>query len=485
MEDEEKKGIESKIARFLPSVEKPTYRQSFNAKLKWTGIALLAYLVLSYITVYGHTPSSQLEATLTLQTLLGAKFGTLMTLGIGPIVTAGIILQLLVGSKIINWSLTEPEGRKKFDTWNKFLAIILCFAEGVLYVLAGAVQVTGGIGLMIFVVLQLAVGGIIVILLDEIVSKWGFGSGISLFIAVGVANQIFIRVLTPFAICQVADVVKGGMKAVPCLPSSGNPPRGLLWDFFISALAGDLQSSLLVLMPLLTTVGVFLIVVFVQNVGIDIPLSFTTLRGFGRSWNLKLLYTSNIPVILATSLIASAQMMGRMGMTQQGNLSCSLLACVDSTGNVVSGVLYYLTSPRNLLGDFISGTLASSEIVRGVTYLISLTTMTTLFSILWINTSGMDAGSVAEQIESIGMQIPGYRSDKRTMEQVLNKYIPSLAVLGGLVIGVLAAFADFVGAIGSGTGILLTVMIIYNYYEQLSAENLDEAHPMIKKFLGE
>jgi preprotein translocase subunit SecY len=97
----------------------------------------------------------------------------------------------------------------------------------------------------------------------------------------------------------------------------------------------------------------------------------------------------------------------------------------------------------------------------------------------------MDSASVAEQIEDIGMQIPGYRSDKRTIEGVLNRYIPPLAVLGGLLIGVLAAFADFTGAIGTGTGILLTVSIVYQYYEQLSAERLEEAHPIVRKILGE
>jgi preprotein translocase subunit SecY len=108
-----------------------------------------------------------------------------------------------------------------------------------------------------------------------------------------------------------------------------------------------------------------------------------------------------------------------------------------------------------------------------------------VFSVFWVSTSGMDAASVAEQLESIGMQIPGYRSDKKSMEAVLNRYIPYLAVLGGLLVGILAATADFLGVIGSGTGMLLTVMILYNYYEQLSAENLEGAHPLVKKILGE
>jgi preprotein translocase subunit SecY len=106
-----------------------------------------------------------------------------------------------------------------------------------------------------------------------------------------------------------------------------------------------------------------------------------------------------------------------------------------------------------------------------------------VFSIFWVSTSGLDSASVAEQLESTGMQIPGYRSDKRTMQAVLEKYIPALALLGGLAVGLLAAFADFTGAIGTGTGILLTVMIVYNIYEELSHQNLEEAHPIIRKFL--
>ncbi|MHA1743661.1 MAG: hypothetical protein ACTSV6_05360 [Candidatus Heimdallarchaeota archaeon] len=109
--------------------------------------------------------------------------------------------------------------------------------------------------------------------------------------------------------------------------------------------------------------------------------------------------------------------------------------------------------------------------------------MATIFSVFWVSTSGMDASSVAKQIESVGMQIPGYRSDARTMEGVLNKYIPSLAVLGGLSVGLLAALANFTGALGTGTGILLTVMIVYNYYEQLSAQPLEDAHPWVRKIL--
>ena len=71
------------------------------------------------------------------------------------------------------------------------------------------------------------------------------------------------------------------------------------------------------------------------------------------------------------------------------------------------------------------------------------------------------------------------------MAEVLNRYIPALAALGGLIVGLLASLADLVGALGTGTGMLLTVMIVYNYYEELRSQRLDEAHPLVRRLFGE
>lgn len=59
---------------------------------------------------------------------------------------------------------------------------------------------------------------------------------------------------------------------------------------------------------------------------------------------------------------------------------------------------------------------------------------------------------------------------RRMHTQVLNRYIPTAAAFGGMCIGALTIIADFLGAIGSGTGILLAVTIIYQYYEMLAKE---------------
>lgn len=472
----------SKLDKFLLTVEKPIYKISLNNKLIWTGMVLAIYLLLSsqvFGHVYGVQPGAGQQFS-SLQILLGSTFGTLMTLGIGPLVTSSIILQLLIGSKIVDWDLSDEETKKKYDTVQKLASIILCFIEAAAFVFGKAVPPQNPTPFNIaIVILQLALGGMIVILLDEIVSKWGIGSGISLFIAAGVANSIFIRLFTPFTISG-------------SLPIAGSPPAGLFWGFVNGLLIKNLNTIVTNALPMISTLVVFLIVIYVQGIGVDIPLTFSSVRGFGRKWSLKLLYTSNIPVILTAALLANFQMFSGMMAKVSPNdpsIKCSLLGCLQATQTggtkAISGIIYYLSAPESLLFDAFQGLLTSKVILRALIYMTFMVGASVTFSVFWVNTSGMDAESVADQITSIGMQIPGYRSSTQIVKQVLNKYIPPLAVLGGATIGLLASFADFTGAVGSGTGILLAVTIIYSFYEQLKNESMEGAHPIVRKILGE
>src|SRR3989344_1100174 len=85
------------IINNLPEVKSPTEKRlSFNSKLKWTLIILVSYFILSNIAVYGADPGF-LEQFEFLAVIIGTNFGSIISLGIGPIVMASIILQLLVG----------------------------------------------------------------------------------------------------------------------------------------------------------------------------------------------------------------------------------------------------------------------------------------------------------------------------------------------------------------------------------------------------
>jgi preprotein translocase subunit SecY len=342
--------------------------------------------------------------------------------------------------------------------------VAFAFLEAIAFVLGGAILTAGNSLLTLFVIFQLALGGIIVILIDELVSKWGLGSGVSLIIAAGVGSSIFIALFSPFAVYQYE--ANGRTLTTIGIPTFENPPVGFVWRSLFSLIQADLSSFLIFLAPILATLLVFLIVIYVQNVGVEIPLTFAALRGFGRAWELKLLYTSVIPIILTSALLANLNLMA--------NLSGSPEAL---------SIMYFLSPPKSLLEQIFGGEFQTIEFLRALTYTTFLISFATLFSYFWANTAGMDPKSVAEQIEAIGMQIPGFRKSSRIMESVLSRYIPALAILSGIFIGLLAALADLTGAIGSGTGILLLVMIVYNYYEIFSRESLEEMPWFIRNFL--
>jgi preprotein translocase subunit SecY len=498
----------------IPGITEPVQRPSFKSKLKWTGLILVLYFVMAQITVWGVAPGS-FEQLRFLEILLGSSFGSLMTLGIGPIVTASIILQLMVGSKIIPWDLKTDTGRTLFQGTQKLLAVVLSFVEAVIYVLLGAVAAQPGF--VEIVILQLALGGIIVIFMDEVISKWGFGSGISLFIVAGVSKTIIVRMFNPLT-------QAGGF------PSPGNPPAGILP--FVVTQAGTpgigIADILLPMLPLVSTLLVFLLVVYANAIKVEIPLAFGSVRGFGRRWPLKFFYTSNIPVILVAALLANVQLFGRM-MANQG---WTWLAQLDSEGNLVGGLVMLAVPPANqalsilmitmgvfaLLGALITyftkregvklvllfavlggvvwfmGVQASGlsslvnippmDIARVISYSMLMIGGAMIFSIFWVTSAGMDASAVAGQIQSTGMQIPGYRRDIRIIERVLNRYIPGLTILGGASVGFLAAYADFTGALGTGTGILLATLIIQNLYEELAMKHMEDMHPAVRKLFG-
>ncbi|MCX6821567.1 MAG: preprotein translocase subunit SecY [Candidatus Aenigmarchaeota archaeon] len=415
----------SKIAKFLPTIEKPTYKPSLNKKLMWTGLILVIYYLLSsqlFGHVYGVMPGAGKQFQ-SLQILLGSTFGTLMTLGIGPLVTSSIILQLLIGSKIVDWDLNDPDEKEKYETVQKVASIALCFVEASAFVLGGAVPPSSPDAFTkTIVILQLAMGGLIVMLLDEIVSKWGIGSGISLFIAAGVVNTIFIRLFTPFTMAGT-------------LPTTGNPPSGIFWNFIGGLLILNWHQIIVNLTPMISTIVVFFIVIYTQGISVDVPLSFSSMRGFGRRWSLKLFYTSNIPVILTAALLANFQLFSGMmarPLTNDPNTKCSILGCVlqDASGSSkpISGVIYYLSAPTGFIFQLFSG-LNSQLILHALVYMAFMVGCSIIFSVFWVSTSGMDAESVADQISSIGMQIPGYRSSPQIIKEVLNRYIPPLAVL--------------------------------------------------------
>ena len=452
----------------LPEVSGPTQKRlSFKEKLKWTGIVLILFFILGMIPLFGlgYNALAQFEY---FSIVLAAKFGSIISLGIGPIVTASIILQLLNGSGILKMDLTTHEGKKRFQGIQKLLSIVIILVEAAIYVfmggLAPAAEYAGTavyMQLQLILVFQLFLGGMIILFMDEVVSKWGFGSGISLFIAAGVSETIFVRALSPLASPTNPEIATG---AIPAL--------------FQSLAAGDPVTAGLMIAAVVATIIVFAIAVYAQAMKIEIPLSFGRIRGYGIRWPLSFIYTGVIPVILVSALMANVQLWARLLQ----NWGHPILGTF--VGNSPqSGLVAWLSSP-DIVSKIIKGSIVSADFAHALVYILFMIAGCVIFSIFWVQTSGMDARSQARQMMSSGLQIPGFRKDQRILEQILNRYIHPLTIMGAIAIGFLASLADLTGALSSGTGILLAVMIIYKLYEDISKQHMMDMNPMMRKFMG-
>jgi len=439
------------IFSLIPQVRSPDYRVPFKEKLKWTGIILILYFILATVPLFGLSATA-VDQFGQLRAVMAGSFGSIITMGIGPIVSASIILQLLVGGKIIKLDLSQPRDKALFQGTQKLLAIIFTILEAAILVLTGALAPAGPQFVWIML-LQMFIGGILIIFLDEVVSKWGFGSGVGLFIAANVAQSIIVGTLNFLPMAGTAGV-----------------PGGTIPRFIYSLTAG--QPDFTILIPTLSVIVVFLVVVYAESMRVEIPLSYGGVKGARGKYPLKFIYASNMPVILTSALLLNVQLFATLFQ----KLGIPILGTI-SNGRPVSGIVLFLTTPTY-------STLFTNPL-QVIFYAVVFIGLCVLFAWLWVELSGIGPKQVSKQLYQMGMQIPGFRSNRGQFERILKKYIPAITVMGGAFVGLLAFGADLTNALGGGTGVLLTVGIVYRLYEEIAQEQLMDMHPMLRRFLGD
>lgn len=446
--------------RYLPEVKLPKKHVSFKEKLIWSSLVLVLFFVMGVIYPVGVKPTDLPFQYQQFQMIMASQMGTIISAGIGPIVTASIILQLLVGSKMLDIDLSTNEGKALFQGAQKILTIIIAFFESSAMVFGLRLGILTH-PMVEFTIFQIALGSILLMYMDEIVSKWGIGSGISLFIAGGVSRRI----------------ISGSLNF---LKGPGDIFLGIIPNFIDQVMAGSI--NLILIFPIIATIIVFLVVVYGESMRLEIPLSYGGIRGVGGRYPLKFFYVSNIPVILAAALLMNIRMwagFAGIDVTNPGEMNV--------IQSVIYHISYYLTL-GNLYGVISPGRIETlldfNMIIHLIVYAIAFTGLCILFGKFWVETTGLGTENVAEQIQSGGMQIPGFRRDKRVIERVLNRYIPQITIISSIAVGLLAVGADLMGALGSGTGILLTVGILYRLYEELQKEQMSEMHPAFRRFMG-
>ncbi len=454
----------------------------------------MLYFALANVPLFGMSQDS-IDLFESYRAFFAGASGSLILLGIGPIVTASIVLQLLVGADIINLNLSDPKDQAFFQGAQKFLVFVMILLEALPQLLGGYIQPDPGLAaalgvglgvITLLLLIQIFMGGVLILFMDEVVSKWGIGSGVGLFIVAGISQQIVTGIFN----WQ--------------LDSSGLPV-GLIpkWIYIAQNVGADYLFSgeglmfLLVrggILALMSTVVIFLLVVFVESTRIEIPLAHSAVRGARGRFPVKLIYASVLPMILVRALQANIQMIGIIlygrGITLFGEFSGS---------KPLNGIMYYLApihSPYDWIPSLVRESSAGYGAPAPAIWQIGLHVFSDavmligggiIFALFWIETTGMGAKPTAQKIFNSGMQIPGFRRNIGSIEKVMQRYIPKVTVIGGAFIGLLTLVASLLGTLGSagGTGLLLTVSIVYRLYEDIASEQMMEMHPLMRSFFGE
>ena len=505
------------LRRFVdvyPTITKPERHVRFNEKMWTTTFVLIIYFAMTNVMLYGLSGQA-LDLFSGFRSIMAGASGTIMHLGIGPIVTGSIIMQLFAGAKIIRLDLSNSEDKAMYQGVQKLLVLIMIPIESIpqTYGFLDPQEFlidSYGLGWANFVIVaQLFAGSYLVFLLDELVSKWGIGSGISLFIAAGVAQSTFVGTLSP-------------LPATSGVPYSlQNPPSGtlpMIFYMFREATNAEMISNngfeqiLLThvnpVAALFSSIVVFLVVAYAESSKLELPLTHGKVRGHRGKYPIRLVYASNIPVILMAALLANINMfsllfwshptlsqtpiLGREGWASASQYIGTYEAGQTTASggfawyaSMVNGVNDWLLPLLNQQGDVFGHSL-TQIMVHVIFYTALMTVGSMVFAKFWIDTTNMGTKDVAKQIERTGMQIPGFRKNPKILEKILENYIPPVTYSSGAFVGLLAAGADLLGTVGNatGTGLLLAVGIILRTYEQIQKEQAMEMHPMIRQFFG-
>ena len=460
------------ILDLVPEVSDPKTRIALRDKILWTAITLFIYLVSSQIPLFGTYRTADADPLYWMRVILASNRGTLMELGISPLITSNMIVELVANSKLITYDPSVAQDKRLLNAAEKLLSIVVSFGTAFVYVFAGmygSVQYIGAFKAMLLI-LQLTLASVIVLYLDELLQKgYGIGSGTSLFIATNICETIFWKAFSPVTLKTEHGVEFEGaiIALIHFLITKPNKVTALYLAFYRQNLAN--------IHNILATVFVFFLVIYFQGFQVNLKLQNKGVRGSGSTYPIKLFYLSNTPIILQAALVSNLHVLSSLLYKNFKQFSLIRLLGIWKTSpttgqeELVGGLAYYFLPP-NSVSDIVNNP------VHFFVYLAFVTITCALFSKLWLELSGRSSKDVLKSFHDNNVNISGLNRDT-SMIKHLNRYIPIAAIFGGMCIALLSVFSDLIGTIGSGTGILLVVNIIYGYYESFKKEGNPNENP--------
>ncbi|KAF4731760.1 hypothetical protein FOZ62_012739 [Perkinsus olseni] len=449
--------------RLLPEITTPDRRIPFNERMVWTATCLFMFMVLGEIRLYGMEKGSTVDPFYWLRTLMGSQQGTLRELGVAPILTAGMIMQFLYGSRLISADLSRKEDRALFQGAQKVIVVLVALVQASLLVGAGAfgpIPTIGGLNALLLVA-QMVTSSIAVMAMDELLQKgYGFGAtGINTFIAMSVCEQILSSGLS----FKTIDVGRGPEKEGVVLAlfqlTFRDGISGLKEALFRTGAANVLT--------LLATVLIFALVNYFQVFRVELPVKHVKARSHSGMYPIKLFYTGGMPIIIYAAFMANAYLISQILYSMFPGVKLIRFLgeweYSEFTGYArpTAGLAYYFSPPQSTVSIF-------TDPVNLIVFASSVPIFCGIASRMWLNVSGTAARDIARQLKDQQMTMRGYRDS--TVISVLDKYITPCAIVGGVVVGAIAVTGEILGAVGTGAGIILAVTTIYQNFETMYRE---------------
>jgi len=456
------------ILNIVPNIPKPTRAIPIKKRLFYTFAALALYLICTLVPLYGVRKMANEDPMYHLRILTASSKYTLMEFGISPVVSSSMIIQFISSFGLIKKNPSDPLSMARYEAFQKLAAIAFTIFQAVNAILSGEYSARGELGVVsgTLILTQLVFASIVVILLDELCQNgYGIGSGISLFICTNVSEQIIWRLFSfqSYTLGRGTEYEGAIIAFFHLLVTRKNKIRALREAVFRSHLPN--------LASLFSTIIIFVSVIFFEHIKIQIPLETTVSTAKPEPFEIKLFYTSTTPIIIQSTIVQQLTAFSRSLYFRWPESLATQILCVwhsdsnlgDEYARPVSGLIYYLQPPRS-----IKQTL--QDPLHTLIYLIFSLTSAGFIAYYYLNMSSQGPQDVAKQLKERRLTLVGHRAGSSNIQKVLERYIPTAAALGGVLTALLSFIADFLGAFGSGTGILLCVSIINQFTQEISKE---------------
>ena len=345
---------------------------------------------------------------------------SIVMLGVGPYITASIIMQLgtIIFPQVKQAYFEEGEaGRAKFIGWSRYLAIPIAVlqAVGFLFLLQnqGVIPQLSSVALVANIAL-VAAGSMLLMWLGELVTEFGIGNGVSLIILAGILSSV------PASISQA----------------------------IFASTAADIPTYLAFLV--LSLLMIYAVVV-VSDAERSIPIAYArAVRGMALSQGaatylpLRLLQAGVIPIIFALSLLLLPQM---------------ALSMLSSVTSFASGALLWYTA------------FLSNSWQYGAVYFVLVVLFTYFYTAVTF-----EPHRVAENLQKTGAFVPGVRPGRETEEYIAN-IVHRITFPGAVFLGLLAVAPSIIqGLTGittlvlGGTALLIAVQVALDLAQKIDAQ---------------